>query len=487
MNARAVVVVSAVFVVTAGCGTSRSGGSRVGEGGASNAGSGNAAGTTPALPNAGSGPGVVLPGDAGVTPTGCRNLQCAQQTCATGTTTLTGTVYAPNGTLPLYNALVYVPNAPVPPLPREVTCDRCGVIAGGEPIAATLSDAHGAFRLENVPAGTDIPLVIQVGKWRREVVVPEVRACETTALDDPELTRLPRNRSEGNLPRIALTTGSCDNLICLMPKLGIDASEWGIAGEDRAVTFYSGVVQSFDVGLDRYDAHLRQMTNASTLWGDRDELMKYDMAVLSCECEEALSNKSDAAFDAVTRYLNAGGRVFGTDFQYVWYKYSPDARLAGLFDVPGPDFSGNVAQSPVVLDASFPKGRALVDWFDFVSPAAQGGRVDSAQVFGNFRTVRAGAQVWGSSAVSETDGTLAPRFMTVNTPAGVPVADQCGRAVHLDAHIAAHELDALASYPADCTPELTQGEQVLAFFFFDVAACIQDDAVPPVPPPIVVR
>src|SRR6476659_6194746 len=42
---------------------------------------------------------------------GCGGLQCQQMDCgAQPPTTLTGKVCAPNGTLPLYNAIVYVPN-----------------------------------------------------------------------------------------------------------------------------------------------------------------------------------------------------------------------------------------------------------------------------------------------------------------------------------------------------------------------------------------
>src|SRR5882724_11009625 len=106
-------------------------------------------------------------GTSGGGSTTCKNLQCQQVPCAGATTTVSGTVYAPNGMLPLYNVRVYVPNAPLPPAVAGVTCDQCAGIKGTvSVVASALTDAHGAFKLENVPAGKNIPLVMQVGKWR---------------------------------------------------------------------------------------------------------------------------------------------------------------------------------------------------------------------------------------------------------------------------------------------------------------------------------
>src|SRR6185369_3932599 len=108
-------------------------------------------------------------------------------------------------------------------------------------------------------------------------------------ITDPQLSRLPRNRSEGDMPRIAITTGGCDNLVCLLPKLGIDASEYGIAGDDKRVVFYAGndyLDDSGKNGRGKFGTQLSKMTDASQLWGNLSELKKYDMAVLSCECNE---------------------------------------------------------------------------------------------------------------------------------------------------------------------------------------------------------
>lgn len=440
------------------------------------------------LPSGGTGGTTIVPQDAGSTggagATGpCKNLQCQQQVCPEGSeTTVTGTVYAPNGTLPIYNALVYVPNAPLTPFPTGLACDRCGALPPGEPVVSAVTDASGEFRLVNVPVGEDIPVVIQVGKWRRQFTVPSVPACARTSVTDAEQTRLPRNRSEGDMPRIAVTTGTCDNLVCLIAKLGIDPDEWGVAGEDKAVTFYRGKLQTWDPYFDtRFVGSLDGMTDADELWGDYETLSSYDVSIFSCECEEALDNKGTPAYDAVTRYLAAGGRVFGTDYQYVWYQNSADPNWVSAATVPGaPPEGAPVGETTIELDTSFPKGKALADWLAVIAPENVYGEVTSAEVFDNFSAARAGvAQVWGNSPESGH-----PRFLTVNQPAGVPVAEQCGKAVHLDAHITQLSPAEFVKFPDDCGTELRNGEQVLAFFFFDLAACIQEDSKPVVAPPI---
>src|SRR5688572_27243173 len=70
----------------------------------------------------------------------CVGMQCQQVRCENGETTVTGTAYAPNGTLPLYNVIVYVPQSKLDPLPKGATCDKCGAAVSGAPIVSALSD-----------------------------------------------------------------------------------------------------------------------------------------------------------------------------------------------------------------------------------------------------------------------------------------------------------------------------------------------------------
>lgn len=483
-------VASLLTVLAAGaCARLDSIGDKDGSAGSSGAGptGTGGAGASPGTPMTGGRDATVVDVAPVDRPPPCVGLQCQQTACPGGvTTSISGTAYAPNGKLPLYNVMVYVPNAPLEPLPVGVSCDRCGQPTG-HPIASAITDEEGKFVIKNAPAGKNIPLVLQVGKWRRQVTIPEVASCSDTALADPNLTRLPANRKEGDLPRTAATTGNCDRLGCLLPKLGVDPAEMGVAGEDKSVIFYQGDT----IPLSDYDGPPNKK-NASVLWSSVDELSKFDMVLLSCECREAIVNKGMMAYEAMGAYLNKGGRIFGTDFMYVWYKQAVDAGLRGALTVTGGAPAGD---SPMTIDTTFPKGKALADWMKFVDPTVVYGQIRSEEVFDNLAAAMPGtSQVWASSTSPRNAKAAHPRIVTINTPASLPADKQCGRAVHIDAHISMLRTSdlfdptsnppTLRPFPKNCGTELDKGEIALAFFLFDLAACIQDDTKP-VEPPII--
>src|SRR5438045_9697049 len=99
---------------------------------------------------------VVVDVDANVPPD-----ICTQQ--GKPLTTISGTVYAPNGTLQVYGANVYIPAADPGPLAEGLQCSKCVDELPGGSLAATTSGTFGEFTLTNVPTGVNIALVIQVG------------------------------------------------------------------------------------------------------------------------------------------------------------------------------------------------------------------------------------------------------------------------------------------------------------------------------------
>ena len=123
-------------------------------------------------------------------------LKCNLTQCDGGSpTTLKGQIFDPAGLNPLYNVVVYVPNTTPSALPHgQPSCQACSALYTGDPIVSTTTDTDGNFTLTGVPvANGQVPIVIQVGWWRRQWVWPGVTECTTntaTAADENYL-RLP--------------------------------------------------------------------------------------------------------------------------------------------------------------------------------------------------------------------------------------------------------------------------------------------------------
>jgi hypothetical protein len=417
-----------------------------------------------------------------------RGLIDKQVTCdGDATTTVSGTVYIPSGQLPLYNVMVYVPETELAPLPQGVSCS-CEI--SGEPIVSTLTDSSGHFVLENVPVGADIPVVIQVGDWRREINIGTVEACVDTPVPDRTLT-LPKNQSEGELPRIAVATGRLDALECLVRKLGVSESEFTNPRDGGRVQLYEGLD-----GTRRYGDSLNGgevFPPAEALWDDVEALKAYDIVLLSCEGDappapgEPLSdvpNKSEAAMQAMFDYANLGGRIFASHYHSIWFQRGPAPfpQIATFTDASDSEYNDITAQ----VVTGFPKGDAMQQWIQSTGTAPDG----QIEIHGGAHTILAEntdfAQRW-----LETSDPPSVQYISANTPLGASDADQCGRVVLSDLHVSpgfpdGDYSDQLTEFPEGCiTNALSPQEAVLAFMLFDLSACIVPDNQAPVAPPII--
>jgi hypothetical protein len=483
--------------------------------------------------------GLTLPGQCTGSGYSCLVPKC---TGIPSGTTVSGKVYDPSGKLPIYGAVVYIPDQPdkladITQGPGNL-CGRC-VQPSGTPVAGAVTGPDGSFVINQAPVGRQIPLVVQLGKWRRMTFVDVTNACANNAIVDSELTRLrlPRKASDGEkvaLPKIAIATGAGDRLQCLLLRMGIDPSEFTNPDGAGSINIYN---QSSVLGADpsgRYDAALNNgvtFPDASALWSDINQLSKYDISLLACGGNQVAMDPTrttpnpitDQAKATMVKYLSSGGRVLGEHYHSAWIKSFPakssspsnggvpsplgkdvaswfpyvDATDATSSAVP----AGSTVQA--AIDTSFTKGQAFAAWL--VASKA-------APVSGTFplvgevkRTVidqlgdATSAQRWLYQPASASDPTGAAAYahaLSFNLTSSGEVVDRrdttttnlCGRFVYTGLHVdsgdtSTHASDLgddkskAAAFPSCCaTGDLNPAEKAIAFMLLDLSSCLSLDA-----------
>ncbi|MFO0639783.1 MAG: carboxypeptidase regulatory-like domain-containing protein [Polyangiaceae bacterium] len=395
-------------------------------------------------------------GDAGGGgPAGCVGLECSKPTCSgQNTTTLTGKVFAPNGRDPLYNVLVYVPNGDLKAFDDGVTCETCEKSVSGNPIATALTDTQGRFELKDMPAGKDIPIVVQIGRFRRKVTLPAVDACVENKAKDGDL-RLPKNASEGDIPRIAIVTSTYDPTECILNEIGIDAAEFTAPSGPGRIHVFRGNGNT-----------VSGATTGAELWSNAATLKKYQLVALPCSSYPSDATSVQNLFD----YANVGGRIFATDLSYpVIASGRGDWPQTGNYTNPG-SFS-----NPAQIDTSFPKGKALADWLQGLG-ATTGPQLSLTDTYSRVGIINPPAQRWLYSGSTNTQA------YTFNTPTTAAEKDQCGRVYYSSFHIGTGR-SLTGTFPGACQAKpLTAQERVLEFMLFDLASCVQSDKEPPAIP-----
>jgi hypothetical protein len=395
--------------------------------------------------------GVTLQQGEAAAPGGaCKGLQCSIVSCDGGPkTSISGTVYDPAGKVPLYNAFVFIPSDAAAPLPAFTTGVSCDTCAGANIAAVALAQTgpDGKFKLDNAPAGANIPLVVQMGKWRRKVILPAVTACKDNALDK-QYTHLPKNHTDGagnvaDIPKMAIASGSADPFECLLVKAGVDPAEIDVPSKGVRVDYYV-----FN-GRDRFPGGAPAGT---TLTSDVNALNKYDVVLLPCEGKEIDSHGTE--IPNLVKYTAAGGRIFTTHYGYSWLA-SPNAGVAqnlteyyqtASWKLNTKDYDDPTA---AVVDQSFPKGIAYAQWLQNVNGGALG-QISLNEPRHDALSATTASQRWiygwhsGLDHAKPADMLLS---MTFNTPVGVAANKQCGRVVYSDFHVSA---DALTDSDGDC-------------------------------------
>ncbi len=399
----------------------------------------------------------------------CVGLQCQVIQCNGTHTSLSGIVTMPNGNTPLPQAVVYVPNTRPDPLVPGASCTRCQPLSGN-PIAQTRPDAAGHFMLLDVPSGDNIPLVIVSGKWRRQIVIPRVEECVNTMVATSE-THMPRNQTEGDMPRIAVSTGAADALECLLRKIGVADTEFGTKSSMRAIHLYAPSVAS---GA-RMGSFGSFAASESALWNSPANLMPYDAVLLSCEGAQNPGAKPQPALDAMKAYADAGGRVFASHYHNIWIdgesgvpSHAPQVwPVIGVFPA-----DGNPPAGDAFVDMSHPAGAAFSAYMQATTGTSMG-RIAMEPGSGrnsvtSIDPVRATQMVYWPPPVN------APQNFTFTTPNEAPASQRCGRVAFSDMHVSSSSTSQPTTpFPQSCgaMPMIPQ-ELALAYLLFDLQTCV---------------
>jgi hypothetical protein len=443
--------------------------------------------------------GCVAPntcGGGGV-PGQCGNINCTglckqQPTCTPTTvlTTITGTVVA--GTLPTYgnpdpipNVIVYVPTTPLQPFKPGVQCSTCGAEVTGNPLVQTTTAFDGTFTLKNVPASqtggvTQIPVVIQLGRWRREVFF-NIPPCATTNVGN---IRMPRNQSEGDIPFTAISTGSVDSIECVLLKMGVDQGEFTIQGGGGRMNLYSS---ASDYHCDNNNppncngagASLPNSTPESALMANGGSLMSYDQTLLPCWGKRY--TKTTAELANLVSYANGGGHFFATHFSYSWLFQNNPFNTTAQWN---PDHTSVDTTDPftVQLPPTNPKGQIFSNWLHLVGAMPNPQTVQIAFPRHDVDKVL-GASVDWIDGKDPRDASQMLVHYTFDTPVGQ--ANQCGHVIYSDFHVTNQAVSPATTFPAECDKNgLTAQEKILEYMIWDLASCVPGPPAPPTCTPI---
>jgi hypothetical protein len=373
------------------------------------------------------GPGLL--GDAGGHSDGSNSLGAGD---GGPTSDLVGTVWAPNQTVPIEGALVYLTNQKPDAMPQGVYCDKCVQLSMSQ---YTLSGPDGTFDLPTALTGKQF-LVVQKGGFR---VVTEltIKPGKNQLADGTTSLPAKTNAALGQeVPKMTVVAGQYDDIEDSLQKLGIDPAAIDIK-------------QSALIGQA-----------AKAFLTDINAVLAQQIIFLPCgdytQGGVNIDLSSDPTIQAnLAAFVQKGGRLYVTDWHYDFINrtFPGFVQWAGASSTACSGCLHNSYDAPATVE-----DKSLGSWL-------------SAQSISSFTLLRNYTTITGVSPVSDAGagdgGVVTPKVwvrskqagMSTATPATVSFEYGCGRVMYSTYH----------AEPA--TLALTPQERALLGVLLDVSVC----------------
>ena len=215
---------------------------------------------------------------------------------------LTGKVVAPEGTIPISGALIYLAGTTPPPIPSGVYCDKCVELTPTTPY--TYSKADGTFDLGAFSTGPQT-LVVQKGQFRRAW---PIQVAGPTQVVPQKSTTLPGKSDPAagdDIPKMAVVQARWDAIEVSLAKLGLGQ-----------VVTSGGIIPMTTVKNASFD-----IVNTSLL-SDATKLAQYNIVFAGCSFSEGTtcSTSQPAGNSKVQKnlqdYVAKGGKLYTSDYSY---------------------------------------------------------------------------------------------------------------------------------------------------------------------------
>jgi hypothetical protein len=311
-----------------------------------------------------------------------------------------------------------------------------------------------------------VRVVIEKGKFSRTIDT-EITGCGAEVALDAEQARLPRDPSEGTIPRIAIATGAFDFMENVVAKMGL--GRVGPFGElvrgSEQFDLYAG--DGFGEGTD-----------FAILLRDRARMAMYDVIFINCGSwpeEDFPSILVDPAVrDNLRAFVEGGGRLYVTDeaYDYVEQIYPRFINYAyggatGLSDTPESEDIAEIGDSLETVRGMV-HDEQLRAWLAHLGLLAADDTVQIREMISGWaviarvdpeRTVTwvSGLVMW-TGGVGGTESGVQP--LTVTFDRG------CGRVLYTSYHT--------TGFSGEGVAELTPQELILAYLTLEIGTCIED-------------